>query len=166
MDDQMTKARLLDTLRTKRAEWDAVLAHVPAAQMSQPGVVGEWSVKDLIVHLTYHERWYADRLHEMLRGEGYTPTEMDHMDFDERNDRIFQQNRNRSVEEVLAESRQVFDRLVDGVQAHAEEFLIEPQHLGGAPQPITVWKLLRGAVYDHYGQHIPSIKHWLATRQP
>ncbi len=75
MDEQMNKPKLLETLRSKRAEWDAVLAEIPAAQMTEPGVAGEWSVKDIIVHLTYHERWFADRLHESLRGEIYVPTE-------------------------------------------------------------------------------------------
>ena len=164
MDDQMTKFRLLETLRSKRAEWDAVLAEIPAAQMDEPGVAGEWSVKDIIAHVAYHERWYADRLHESLRGEKYAPTAIDRMDFDERNDLIFQQNRHRPVEDVLAESRLVFQRLVEAVEAHAEEFLIEPQHFEGAPEPVAVWKMLRGDVYDHYGQHVPALKHWLATR--
>jgi uncharacterized protein (TIGR03083 family) len=165
MDDQMTKARLLETLRVKRAEWDALLAEVPEDQMTEPGVAGEWSVKDIIAHLTHHERWFADRLHENLRGEIYIPTEMDWMDFDERNDRIFQQNRNRPLPDVLAESRQVFQRLLEGVQAHSEEFLIEPQQFEGAPEPVTVWKMLRGDVYEHYGQHVPSIQSWLAARR-
>ena len=164
MDDQMTKTRLLATLRSKRAEWDALLAEVPPAEMAEPGVAGEWSVKDIIAHVTYHERWFADRLHENLRGETYVPTEMDRMEFDERNERIFQQNRNRSVSEVLAESQQVFQRLMAGVQAHSEEFLLEPQHFEGAPEPVTVWQLLRGDVYEHYGEHLPAIKNWLAAR--
>ena len=41
MDDQMTKARLLATMRAKRAEWDAVLAEVPVAEMTEPGVAGD-----------------------------------------------------------------------------------------------------------------------------
>ena len=161
MDDRMSKPELLAMLRSKRAEWDALLAEVPPAQMVEPGVAGEWSVKDIVAHLTYHERWYADRLHESRRGETYLPTEMGCMDFDERNDRIFQQNRNRPLSDVLAESRQVFQRLVEAVQAHSEAFLIEPQRFEGAPGPVMVWKLLRGDVYDHYGQHAPSIKDWL-----
>jgi hypothetical protein len=161
MDDQMTKTKLLETLRAKRAEWDALLAEVPEARMAESGVAGEWSVKDIIAHLTHHERWFADRLHEALRGQTYIPTEMDWMDFDARNDRIFQQNRDRPLPDVLAESRQVFVRLIEGVQAHAEEFLIEPQRFEGAPEPVTIWKMLRGDVYDHYGQHAPSIRSWL-----
>jgi hypothetical protein len=161
--DDMNKTKLLETLREKRAQWDAVLAQVPEARMIEPGVGGEWSVKDIVAHLTSFERWYADRLHEALRGEVYTPTEFDWMPFDERNDRIFQQNRHRSLADVLAESRLAFGRLLECVQAQTEAFLIEPQQFPGAPEPLTVWKMLRGDVYDHYGQHIPSIESWLAA---
>jgi len=76
MDNPMTKTTLLETLRSKQAEWQALLAEVPADHMTEPGVAGEWSVKDIIAHLTYYERWIADRLHEQLRGEAYVPTEI------------------------------------------------------------------------------------------
>jgi hypothetical protein len=163
--DDMNKARLLDVLREKRAEWDAALAEVPESWMAEPGVAGEWSVKDIVAHLTFHERWYADRLHEALRGEVYTPTEFDRMPFDERNDRVFQQNRQRPLADILAESRLAFGQLLEGVRAQSEAFLIEPQRFPGAPEPLTVWKMLSGDVYDHYGQHIPSIQSWLAARR-
>jgi hypothetical protein len=51
------------------------------------------------------------------------------------------------------------------VQAHAEEFLIEPQQFEGVAEPLTVWKLLRGDVYEHYGEHVASVKNWLVSRQ-
>jgi hypothetical protein len=162
--DNMNKTKLLDTLREKRAQWDAVLAQVPEAVMTEPGVAGEWSVKDIVAHLNSFERWYADRLHEALRGEVYTPTEFDWIPFDERNDRVFRQNRQRPLADVLAESWQAFARLLEGVQAQSEAFLIEPQLFPGAPEPLTVWKMLRGDVYDHYGEHISSIESWLAAR--
>jgi len=122
MDDQMTKIKLLNTLYVKRAEWDALLATIPMEQMSRPGVTGAWSVKDIVAHITYHECWYADRLHEMLHNEVYIPSELDFMDFDARNERIFQQNRHHPVDAILAESRQAFQKLVDAVDAHSETF--------------------------------------------
>jgi ketosteroid isomerase-like protein len=165
MDEQMTKASLLETLQAKRAEWDALLAEVPEARMTEPGVAGEWSVKDIIAHLTRYERWMGDRMHENLRGETYVPTETDAMHFDERNNVFFQQDRNRTLPDVQAESRVAFQQLVEAVQAHTEAFLIEPQQFEGAPQPIVVWQMVRSEVYDHYGEHVPSVKRWLASRQ-
>jgi hypothetical protein len=163
MDDLMTKPLLLETLRSKRAEWDALLAEVPESRMTEPGVSGEWSVKDMIAHLTFHERWFADRMQEQLCGQSYTPTELDFMDFDRRNDLIFQQQRDRPLPDVLAESREAFRLLIEGIQAHTEAFLTEPQQFEGAPEPVIIWQMLRGDVYDHYGQHAPSLRAWLAS---
>jgi hypothetical protein len=164
MEDQMTKAQLLGTLRSKRAEWDALLARVPAARMIEPGVADHWSVKDIIAHLTHYTRWIGDRMHEQLRGESYTPTVMDAMHWEERNPLVYEQNRDRPLAAILAEDQEAFGRLLAAVEAHAEEFLIEPQQFEGTPGPVLVWQMLRGDVYDHYGEHIPSIERWLAAR--
>jgi hypothetical protein len=163
MDEAMTKPKLLATLLARRAAWDATVARVPAARMTEPGVAGPWSVKDIITHLTYYERWVADRLHEALRGETYQAGELDRLPFDERNSRIFQQRRDLPLAEALGESHAAFERLVAAVEAHAESYLIEPQQIPGAPQPVIIWQFLRSEVYDHYGQHAPAIMEWLAA---
>ncbi len=158
----MNKAELLATLREKRAEWDVALAAVPHERMTEPGVAGEWSVKDLVAHLSMFELWYADRLDENLRGVRYTPVETDwSLSFDERNALNYQKNRDRDLEDVLDESRSAFRRLLAGVESNDEAFLIEPQQFPGAPGPIVVWQMLRGDVYDHYGEHIASIRAWM-----
>lgn len=156
----MTKSRLLDLLRTRRAAWDAALAQVPAVRRTEPGVAGEWSVKDLINHLTYYERWYADRLHEQLQGEAYRPNELDMMG-EARNDVVFARDRHKPLAEVQAASAQAFARLIAGVEAQSEAFLTEPQQFESAPGPVRIWQMLRGDVYDHYPQHIAMIQNWL-----
>lgn len=160
----MTKAKLLELLCSKRAEWDAVIAQVPQERMTEPGAAGDWSVKDIVAHLTYHERWYADRMHEVLRGEAYKPAELDMMHWEQRNPIIYERYKDQPLEVVLSDSRQAFDRLIEGVQAHSEAFLTEPQTFEGAPGPVIIWQMLRGDVYEHYGQHIPSVTEWLAAQ--
>jgi hypothetical protein len=162
MDQPMTKIRLLELLQERRAAWDALLASVPEARMTEPGVTGDWSVKDIVAHLTYHERWYADRLHERTRGEQYRPTDLDQMPFEQRNPIIYERWRDRPLGEVLAESRRAFADLLAGVEAAPEPLLIETQVFEGAPAPIAVWQMLRGDVYEHYAAHMPDIQAWLA----
>jgi uncharacterized damage-inducible protein DinB len=162
MDELMTKSKLLELLRSRRGEWDALIAQIPESQMAEPGVAGEWSIKDIMAHLAYHERWYADRLHEQLRGEQYVPNEIDAMSFEQRNPVLFQRFREKPLPEVLTESRRAFEDLLDGVQAHTEAFLVVAQQFDGMPEPMAIWMMLRGDVYDHYPQHIPSVKDWMA----
>ncbi len=161
MEEPQTKAALLARLEAAWAEWDVVLAGVPEAWLTEPGVAGEWSVKDIIAHLTYYARWIGDRLHEQLHGETYLPTELDFMG-DARNEVIYQQARDRSLADVLADERKAVQRLRAGIEAHSEAFLFEPQRFEGAPQPVVVWHILRGDVYEHYSEHSAAVRAWLA----
>ena len=56
MSETIDKSQLLDRTRRARAEWEALLAQVDDAHMVQTGVCGDWSVKDIIAHITWHER--------------------------------------------------------------------------------------------------------------
>ena len=161
MDVEMTKDKLLETLRAVRAKWEALLEEVGEDRMTEPGAEGEWSVKDSIAHLTYYDQWMADRLHEALRGESYTPTEWDMMHYEQRNQRIYDKFKDRPLQQVLAASRQAFTSLIEAVEMHSEQFLTEPQHFSGAPEPVIVWKYLRSEVYEHYPDHIAPIQEWL-----
>jgi len=161
VDAPMDKAKLIDKLRAARSEWDDLIKQGPIERMEEPGVVGDWSLKNIMSHLTWHERWYADRMQERLRGEGYTPTEMETLDFDRRNDIVYRQNRDRPLADVLADSEETSRRLVEMAQANSEEFLIEPQQFEGVPVPIIIWKNLRGDVYDHYHTHAQDVRAWL-----
>ena len=85
MDEPKTKAELVDAMRAKRAAWEALLDEVGEARMIEPGVDGEWSVKDVIAHVTVYERWTLNRLQPGLRGEQYVRSDLDIEDVDERN---------------------------------------------------------------------------------
>jgi hypothetical protein len=162
MNEAMTKARLIETLRAKRALWDAAIDKVSVNRMTQGQVAGYWSIKDLIAHLGSYERWYADRLQENLNGIIYTPQETDWMEIDARNGVYYQRHKDQSLGEVREFEQQAFDDLMRGVEANSEAFLIEPQVFPGAPGPMIVWQMLRGDVYDHYDLHIPQIEAWAA----
>lgn len=161
MNEQITKAFLLNQLRSARAEWDALMAEVGAARMTEPGAAGDWSVKDVMAHLTSYSRWFVNASEAHFRGQLPPLDGTEGMSFEERNQFWHQQARDRPLAEVLAESQQVFGRLIEMVEAHSEEFLTQPQQFEGAPGPILVWKLLKGDGYEHYRDHMRSIRAWL-----
>ena len=165
MDDQMDKTELLSMIRAERACWETLLAEVGEAQMTQAGVEGEWSVKDIVAHITAYEGWIVARLQSALRDETLR-LEIDQLDLDQRNARIFEENRSRPLHDVLAESQQVFQQLLTLVQALSDEDLTDPHRLEPVLDPLwtdglPVWKCIAADSYEHYGQHIPSIRAWL-----
>ena len=38
---------MLDIMSAERAQWEGLLAQVGEARMAEPGVAGDWSVKDM-----------------------------------------------------------------------------------------------------------------------
>jgi len=170
VDDQMDKSELLSMIRAERARWEALLVEVGEAQMTQAGVEGEWSVKDIIAHVTAYERWIVARLQSALRGETLR-LEIDQLDLEQRNAWIFEENRNRPLHDVLAESKQVFQQVLKLAQTLSDEDLTDPHRLEPFLDPVwtdglPVWKCLAADSYEHYRQHIPFIRAWLDKSMP
>jgi uncharacterized protein (TIGR03083 family) len=168
MDTQITKASLLHELRAARAEWDALMAEVGEERMTEPGAAGDWSVKDVMAHLTGYSRWFVNASEAHFRGELPPLDGTEGMDFEQRNQFWHQQARDRRLADVQAESQQVFSRLLEVVDAHSEEFLTQPQQFEGVPESLLIWKMLEGDGYEHYREHMRSIRAWLersATHQ-
>ena len=51
----MTRHDLLDQITSERGFLEETLARLTHAQMLLPGVVGEWSVKDALAHISTWE---------------------------------------------------------------------------------------------------------------
>lgn len=163
MDTSMTKARLLDELRAARSEWEALLQEVGAERMEESGATGHWSIKNVMTHLTSYARWYANATEAQLRGEMPPMEGTEQMPFEERNQLYYERDKDMPLEQALTESAQVHQRLLAAVEKLPEPFLIEVQNFPGAPEPIAVWQMLRGDVYDHTRTHIQWIRDWLAA---
>ncbi len=167
----MTKAELLERMRTGRAEWETLLAEVGEARMTEPGVEGEWSVKDVAAHIMVYERWVAGNLGGAVPEEPPAPPEVDMDDQDARNAWFHARHRDSPLGNVLAESRQVHEQLRDLVQALPEgevgaRFGITPE---GKLRPATesdgphwpLWSIIDGNAGGHYFDHLPALRAWL-----
>jgi len=64
----MEKQQLLETMKTTRADWETLLTKVGEARMTVAGVTGNWSVKDVVAHLTAWEKQTVARLTAIRQG--------------------------------------------------------------------------------------------------
>ena len=168
MDIVMTKDKFLSILRSERANWEALLSEADISHMTQPGVAGEWSLKDVIAHVAVYEEWISSVLEELMRGETKTLNsgQPEDVDVEKRNARLFRENQHHPLQEVLSFSQQAFQHLLAVVQSLSEEDLIATsprfKHLLPAYWPDeSLWKTIAGDSYEHYHQHIPDIRAWL-----
>ncbi|MGH2516359.1 MAG: hypothetical protein ACRDHP_11955, partial [Ktedonobacterales bacterium] len=133
-DGPMTGARLVGILRTERNQWNALLAQIGPDRMEEPGVEGAWSAKELIAHLTWYEGRIVEGAQQIMGTGRFTKpkTGLVGMEMDERNVRIAEESRARSVNDVLAEADQVFGQVVSIIAAVPHDVLNDP-HLLGLP---------------------------------
>lgn len=166
----MSKARFLDILRSERARWEALLAERGVAAMERPGVAGDWSLKDVIAHVTAYERGLVEWLEAARQGEVRVFADLDHPDVDYRNALILERSRNQTLEAVLAEAESVFERLMELASGLAEEDLLEPERTAWFVMPRwkterALWECIADDSYKHYRQHRADIGGWLARRE-
>ena len=63
------------SLRAEREKFDAVLARVSKERFEVAGVVGDWTVKDVLAHLTVRESRVITLLFQIERGGKVQPLE-------------------------------------------------------------------------------------------
>lgn len=162
----MTGARLVSILQTERARWNTLLAQVSPERMEEPGVEGEWSLKELVAHLTWYERAVVEGARQVVSTGTYSRPQsgLHALEMDERNARIAAESRARPVGDVLAEAEQVFGQLVTAIAASPEDLLNDPKRMG-LPDDVVPWMLVANNAYAHYREHEQSIRAWLARQK-
>lgn len=160
----MDKSELLDWLQEKYQKWEAFLDLIGEARMEQPGVAGDWSMKDIVAHLIGWNRWLVIRLQAAQRGEVKPPSPWPaHVQSeDEINAWIYESNRGRSLGEVLDEMHQVHQQLLTFVEGLPDDVRIERDWR-------VVWlgdqRFPAGEFFDHFhDDHEPDIRDWLARQ--
>lgn len=120
-----SKHDLLAATLRERGKLDAVLATLTPEQMVEPGVVGEWSVKDVMAHLAEWERMALGWYRAGLRGEvpevpapGYKWNQTPQL-----NRAIFERHRDRPLEEAVAWFRSSREEMRGVIESLSDEDL-------------------------------------------
>ncbi len=122
-----SKAQLLDDLRHEQDGFEALLDEIGDERMTQL-VAPDWSLKDIVAHLTGWRIRSVARFQAALRHEPQPapPWPADLQTDDEINAWIYAANRDKSVADVRRESRATFDQLVETLAAFPEAELRDP----------------------------------------
>ncbi len=123
MPKQTSKARLLADIAAERRRLEKNLAGLSQGELLEPGVTGAWSVKDILAHLVAWEKLFLGWYSAGVSGDRMetTPVGMCQTAMDSINERIYAQNKDRSLEDVLAEFHASFREVMVVIEAIPEE---------------------------------------------
>lgn len=155
MADPTTKAELLAQVRAMYAALDGAIAPILPAQMCVPGVNGAWSVKDTLAHLTFWHRNLLARFRGIAAGQQVSASTA--IDDDAWNLRCFVANRDRALDDMLADLWRTQQAIVDAIETLPESLLFT-----AGPHGAALWEAVDSTVLGHYPEHIAQIDQWRA----
>lgn len=124
-------------------------------QMAQPGVTGNWSVMDIIGHVTVWEEEALKHLPHILEGKRPPRYSVLYGGIDAFNALKTEENRRRSPGEVLVRAEDVHRRLVAYIETAPEELFATETRFR---------RRIRLDTYSHYPIHTQAIHEWRAAR--
>ncbi|MBA2453910.1 MAG: ClbS/DfsB family four-helix bundle protein [Chloroflexia bacterium] len=166
MESLNTRAGLLETVRELRQDLESVVAEAGEERMEQPGSFGELTFKDVIAHLTSWRLTTAARLEAGLSGAEPVfpwPAHLEEgKDTDEINRWFFETNHDKPLADVLADSRETFERVARAISALPEDDLFVQDRFPWL-QGYTLGPGVVRGTFEHYRvDHEPEIRAWLA----
>ncbi len=153
-----SRAKILNALRRSRRALEDALASVPEDRTDEPGVVVDWSVRDLIGHVTTWEQVVIDALRRFLtdRDAEAVVTWANVDNVDGLNARESRRKRDLS----LVQLREEFS------ESHAQLVALLSEFPEGELAREEVEKRVRVDTYDHYAEHTAHILEWLGAPAP
>ena len=154
------KVTFISRLAETRTQWEAALAQLNEQRMLEPGIVGTWSVKDLIAHVSWYEREMVPILHLHL----FTGSPWWTLSPDERNAMIYQQNSQCPLQEIVDAGQRSYTDLLEAVQRLSDEDLNDPHHFKDMPEDWIPWQIFAGNSFEHYQDHLPALRTWATDK--
>ena len=147
----MKKQSLLDTLDKAWQEFKESYRGLSEAQISQPGVIGEWSVKDIIGHVTTWEEEALKALALILQGQRLPRYKDLYGGLNAFNALMTEKKRLLSLSEILKQSEITHQKLVAYILGAPEEMFTTETRFR---------RRIRLDTYSHYPEHTKAILAW------
>ena len=147
----MTRRQVLEKLASAWNDFTGSYAGVSEADLVKPGVIGAWSVRDIIAHVTTWEEEALKHLPSIL--EGGTPPRYSttYGGIDAFNARMTVRKAALSLSEVLGQQEEVHEQVIALVERVPEDLFLRETRFR---------RRLRLDTYSHYPKHADAIRRW------
>ena len=157
-----SKAELISAIRREWKQLMDVVQKLDEQKMTTPDE-GGWSPKDNLAHLSEWMNslmgYHIDKRpsHEVMR---MTEEQTRDWDMEVINPVLFERNKDRSIEDVLDELKQTYEKVLAKLDAMSYEELMAPRHADDPEKrPLLLWVI--GDTSGHFAEHREVIERML-----
>lgn len=161
----MELEQILDALDDSRERLLVLLEPLPDEAFLAPGLVNDWSVADILAHLT---AWESELVTGLLRiDQGKRPAKLlaAYEDVEGYTSRVYAENKERDLDRIFDDWQGVRVQLEQWLDAFSPKDLSDPQRYkwaGGRP----LWQFIKECSFGHELEHLPDVqaitRRWLA----
>lgn len=168
MEAYLDKMQVLEAMQSERVYLESLIAPLSDEQLCLAALDGQRSVKDVLAHIAAWERRCVGWIETGLHGETPSLPEAGYEweDIDGLNEKTFQENLDRSLQDVLADSHQAYELLLAEVHRLSEADLTEPRRFAWTEGGTSLVPYVAANSYEHYHEHAEQIREWIEKVQP
>lgn len=160
----MNKNDILVQLESQRERFLDAIEGLPEAELEQPGVVGVWSIKDILIHISRWEAELVKLLFQARQGKKPTSIHFTQLDVDQTNQEWYEESRDRPLRLALEDFHAVRNQTILRVETFSERDLKDPARYKWADhRPLAEW--IASDSFEHEAEHCEQILTWRKTRQ-
>ena len=134
-------SKAIEQVEASWAELQSAIDGIDQTKMSEPGVTGAWSVKDLLGHVAYWEGRAIAIVERRLNGE---PDPTGGTDFETVNQQVHAERADWTLAQMLDEFHGTHERFMAALRQYPQ---IDPDDI-------------EGNTFEHYDEHAAEIRAW------
>lgn len=147
----MDRPQLLKQLDQRWTAFKESYAGLSDSQMTEPGVTGNWSVKDIIAHVTWWEEEALKHLPLILEGGRPPRYSVKYGGINAFNALMAERKKDLSLADVLKQQGETHRRLIAYIKSAPEEQITRETRFR---------RRLRLDAHSHYPKHAKAIREW------
>ncbi|HEX6304010.1 MAG TPA: ClbS/DfsB family four-helix bundle protein [Anaerolineales bacterium] len=154
----MNKKEIITALEESREDFLDLIEGLPGEDMLAT-VFDNWSLKDVLAHLTMWEAELVKLMFQAQQGRKPTTVHFTSESVDERNAKWYRQNKDRPLDRILDDFHGVRNQTIRRVESFSERDLTDPNRypwLDGTP----LWRWIADDSFEHEAEHMAHIRAW------
>ena len=146
---QYTTKTFLKKMKYRRKHWDSLINTIIKKRLDKEKISEKWYFKDVICHIT----WYDIEVLKALETKSIVESKFWNASISERNEMIFNDTQEITLDKILKESKRVFKDLINKIEDLSDEDLNSDEYIKRKSDKRITWDFVGANNFWHFEDH-------------